>query len=260
MNINDNIEENCIICFNEYNIIKNKLCKCNYYYHIPCFLTWVRNNNSAKCLLCSKPVIVNPIVNNMKIEFKNINFDSNIDLPLESYVSLRLLKYNKSINKKRIQNYIQDKYLNLIQNNPKKLYKLIKKNTNIPDQKFIYKWKTKNNSFVILIHDEINSMIIQVIDSNNIVKTNLKYNNQPDNIIYTENLTENSIINIDDNDLYEEYDIDIVYINTNNINDINTINEINTISEIDFSYQRCLSSILTITLLVIILIYITSLY
>ena len=54
----------CIICMESDNLIKNINCTCKYFYHINCY----RKYGKSKCLLCNKNIttfmyILNPIVN-----------------------------------------------------------------------------------------------------------------------------------------------------------------------------------------------------
>jgi hypothetical protein len=65
MNVNINKQDNindCIICMDSGNLIKNVNCACNYYYHIDCY----RKYGQSKCLLCKKEIntfmyILNPL-------------------------------------------------------------------------------------------------------------------------------------------------------------------------------------------------------
>lgn len=135
----------CNICFGEYNIVKNTLCDCVYYYHPTCFLEWVRRSNNAKCIMCSVAVVVNELVDNPIIYFINIHFGSSIQNPLKEIVSDQVFKYNPSINRKRIENFIFNIDLNCLDINPVDLMVLIRRNVSIPNLPFTYSWNILDN-------------------------------------------------------------------------------------------------------------------
>jgi len=175
--INDEEKNQCNICFGEYNYIKNTLCDCVYYYHVDCFMTWVKHSSYSKCIMCSKPIVVNPIINNKKLIFKNINFNPFIDKPLQQIIPYHVYKYNKSINKKRIENYIFNIEINLLNLTPFQLMVFINNNVNIPPKiKFNYSWKVNINNtiYIITLKQVLDFGIIYTIK--NVVNNNIKSN------------------------------------------------------------------------------------
>ena len=111
----------CNFCLGEYNYIKNTFCNCNYYYHPECFLKWVESSKKTKCIMCYKNVDINPLLDNNKLEFLNINFNEASD----------------SIIRQRIDNYIFNIDLDLTTFSPIELYTLIIQNVNLPNRAFV---------------------------------------------------------------------------------------------------------------------------
>lgn len=264
----------CNICFGEYNYVKNILCECIYYYHINCFMDWV-SSNSAKCIMCSKSVVVNPLIDNNYLEYLNINFDPFIDKPLISSVSKQVYKYNYSLNRKRIENYIFNIDVDLLNVNPIDLMVLINNNVNIPSKKnFRYSWNVKINNkvyFIILSYVLDFGMIYTIKDlSNKKIKTNYVNGfNYPG--IVSELLDEkvfenklNKIIISNDSDSNDTNINTNTNTNSNDIIEVNNDNQFNIIFDLDDNYvffpifKKIISTILTLLLLIILIIYIAT--
>jgi hypothetical protein len=52
----------CIICLDEGDLVKNNKCECIYYYHVQCAN---KLNNPLQCILCKKDAVQIPIVQNV---------------------------------------------------------------------------------------------------------------------------------------------------------------------------------------------------
>jgi hypothetical protein len=260
----------CNICFGEYNYVKNILCECIYYYHINCFMDWV-SSNSAKCIMCSKSVIVNPLIDNNYLEYLNINFDPFIDKPLISSVSKQVYKYNYSLNRKRIENYIFNIDVDLLNVNPIDLMVLINNNVNIPSKKnFRYSWNVKINNkvyFIILSYVLDFGMIYTVKDlSNQKVKTNyVNGYNYPGivNELFYEKVFENKLDNI----LISSSNNSVISSNNHFSEEKDSENEYryNFIFDLDDNnyrsfpiFRKIVSIVLTVLLIMILFVYIVS--
>lgn len=260
----------CNICFGEYNYVKNILCECIYYYHINCFMDWV-SSNSAKCIMCSKSVIVNPLIDNNYLEYLNINFDPFIDKPLISSVSKQVYKYNYSLNRKRIENYIFNIDVDLLNVNPIDLMVLINNNVNIPSKKnFRYSWNVKINNkvyFIILSYVLDFGMIYTVKDlSNQKVKTNyVNGYNYPGivNELFDEKVFENKLDNI----LISSSNNSVISSNNHFSEEKDSENEYryNFIFDLDDNnyrsfpiFRKIVSIVLTVLLIMILFVYIVS--
>ena len=260
----------CNICFGEYNYVKNILCECIYYYHINCFMDWV-SSNSAKCIMCSKSVVVNPLIDNNYLEYLNINFDPFIDKPLISSVSKQVYKYNYSLNRKRIENYIFNIDVDLLNVNPIDLMVLINNNVNIPSKKnFRYSWNVKINNkvyFIILSYVLDFGMIYTVKDlSNQKVKTNyVNGYNYPGivNEFFDEKVFENKLDNI----LISSSNNSVISSNNHFSEEKDSENEYryNFIFDLDDNnyrsfpiFRKIVSIVLTVLLIMILFVYIVS--
>ena len=56
----DNIKPNeCIICLEKDNLIKNLKCDCIFYYHPSCYAEWLFQTKNYSCILCKKEIDFN---------------------------------------------------------------------------------------------------------------------------------------------------------------------------------------------------------
>jgi hypothetical protein len=180
----NNVDEHCIICLDETNFIKNILCDCVYYYHINCFFDWIKSKD-AKCMLCKKPVVVNPIINNnINIQILNININPNIVKPIFTSVPMIIYKHNHSIISKRIEKYLfKVDYTFFLNLSPNELLDFLKTKINIPRQNFRYKWKIIHNNLdytISLTYDiELCGIIYEITRENLCLNNSLLSNSIP---------------------------------------------------------------------------------
>ena len=48
------MNQECIFCYENNDLIDNNLCGCKYKYHLKCYINWIKDNDPCKCIICNK--------------------------------------------------------------------------------------------------------------------------------------------------------------------------------------------------------------
>ena len=100
------VDNTCIFCLENNNLIKNFFCSCDFYFHKHCFIKWYHINNQFNCCMCH-----NSINNFIDSKFNEIiNLDPDL-IPVfqEKYAMLRNITNTITVNSNNLtNNYDED--------------------------------------------------------------------------------------------------------------------------------------------------------
>ena len=179
----ENIEQ-CSICFDEHNLIKNSLCDCKYFFHKKCFITWIGMSKRSTCIMCNTLIDLDNIIKTESSEIlsrtssdssneqsdgigvQNINSE-NDSLPHDYFLELRAA----------IGSVILDPNFNIELLSPVELYQNLSMGFTIPNSPFSYYWEDRNSEISRNITLNIvpgRGVYFHSIDSNGETRTNLQ--------------------------------------------------------------------------------------